>query len=190
MPQRWNEVGSSIRAIRSLATKRSGRRRYAIANSTKPNRAPKANASSPKANSSGKVDAPCLSDFPMKVRMPIAAAPAALLQRRRRRRNSRRSGRSERRLPRSTNSFLRARSSSAAITSRSPISASLAASNSLKSSLLPSSRMGEDLHGRSRQGAGRRLCGASEGRRGLRRLRQGAEEVGCGRRAAALSAIE
>ena len=43
---------------------------------------------------------------------------------------------------------------------------------------LPSSRMGEDLHGRSRQGAGRRLCRAGEGRRGLHRLCEGAEEVG------------
>ena len=43
---------------------------------------------------------------------------------------------------------------------------------------LPSSRMGEDLHRRSRQGARRRLCRAGEGRRGLHRLCEGAEAVG------------
>ena len=40
------------------------------------------------------------------------------------------------------------------------------------------SRMGEELHGRGRQGFGRRLCGAGEGRRRLHRLCEGAEEVG------------
>ena len=43
---------------------------------------------------------------------------------------------------------------------------------------LPLSRMGEDLHGRGRQGARRRLRGAGEGRRRLHRLCEGAEEVG------------